>query len=303
VAAATTGLAHAGMDTRTSDDPAELHIPDPVRAKLSALGFEPVVADYYWVQGLHMVGGSHGDVASYGATIGDLIELVTTLDPWVDHPYRFAAVWMTEELSHVRRANALLERGIAYHPDDWRNRFHLGYNRFFYLQDNEAAADALEPAIRMDGAPNYLGAFVARLRAEGGDLESAALFLETLIEGAPDEYVEAEYLKAYDEIVTERRARHLDAARVEFWRRHGRDIRVPEDLWSGDRPLIQRAPPAHPHFPGFVWKLDPDSREIVSSFYGARYELHIEATDRAMRARWRDRLEAEEADGVGRRSS
>ena len=79
-------------------------------------------------------------------------------------------------------ANALLERGMAYHPDDWRNRFHLGYNRFFYLHDNAGAADVLEPAIRMQGAPNYLGAFVARLRAEGGDLETSALFLETLIE-------------------------------------------------------------------------------------------------------------------------
>ena len=302
-AAATTGWAHAGMDTSASADSAELRIPDPARAKLSALGFEPVIADYYWVRGLHMVGGMRGDVTEHGGTIGDLIELVTTLDPWVDHPYRFAAVWMTGDPSQVRRANALLSRGIAYHPDDWRNRFHLGYNRFFYLQDNAAAADVLEPAIRMQGAPNYLGAFVARLRADGGDLENAAFFLERLIEDAADEYVEAEYLKALDEIVTERRARYLDGARVEFRRRHGRDIRVPEDLWSGDRRVIQRAPPPHPHFPGFAWNLDPDSREIVSSFYGARYELHIGSSDQQMRARWRDRLEAEKADGAGRRSS
>ena len=167
---------------------------------------------------------------------------MTTLDPWVDHPYRFAAVWMTNTLSQVRRANALLERAIAYHPDDWRNRFHLGYNRFFYLQDNLGAAEALTPAIRMDGAPNYLGAFVARLQADGGDLETAALFLEALIEDAPDEYVEAEYLKAYDDIETERRARYLDAARVEFWRRHGRDIRGPAELWSGPGRVIGRMP-------------------------------------------------------------
>jgi hypothetical protein len=290
---ATTGFVHARMDTSPGGETAELRVPDPARAKLSALGFDPVVADYYWVQGLHLVGGTRTDVSLYGDTIGDLIELVTTLDPWVDHPYRFAAVWMTKQLSQVRRANALLERGMAYHPDDWRNRFHLGYNRFFYLHDSAGAADVLEPAIRMAGAPNYLGAFVARLRAEGGDLETSALFLETLIEQAPDEYVKAEYLKAYDEIETERRARYLDAARVEFWKRHGRDLRTPKELWSGPGRIIRAMPPPHPHFPGFAWRLGPDSNEIESSFYRSRYRPHIHGADVALRAQWRDQIEAE----------
>ena len=36
----------------------------------------------------------------------------------------------------VRHANRLLEKAIAYHPLDWRNHFYLGYNHFFYLEDN-----------------------------------------------------------------------------------------------------------------------------------------------------------------------
>ena len=291
LAVAMTGFVHAGMDTGARVDHAELRIPDPDRARLSALGFDPVVADYYWVQGLHLVGGTRGDVAAYADTIGDLVDLVTTLDPWVSHPYRFAAVWMTNELDHVRRANELLTRGIAYHPQDWRNRFHKGYNEFFYLQDNAKAAATLEPAIPMDGAPNYLGAFVARLRADGGSLDTAAVFLSTLIEGAPDDYVRAEYMKAFDEIETERRARFLDTARVEFWKRTGRDIERPAELWSGPNRVIGRMPPPHPHFEGFAWKLDADSREIVSSFYKARYRLHIHETDVALRAKWREQLE------------
>lgn len=303
-AVATTGFVHARMDTSQPADEAQLRTPDPARAKLSSLGFEPVVADYYWVQSLHLVGSTRGDASSHGETIGDLIDLVTTLDPWVDHPYRFAAVWMTGDVSQVRRANDLLRRGIAYHPDDWRNRFHLGYNHFFYLQDEARAAEALEPAIRMEGAPNYLGAFVARLRAQSDDLETAALFLEALIEGAPDGYVRAEYLKAYDEIETERRARRLDAARVEFWERHGRDVRDPSELWSGPRRVIRRRPPPHPHFEGFDWMLHPETNQIVSGFYGTRYRPHIHDADAEMRARWREQLEAERAaQGAGEGSS
>jgi hypothetical protein len=147
----------------------------------------------------------------------------------------------------------------------------------------------------MEGSPGYLGAFVARLRAEQGDLETAAFFLETLIQGASNEYVRAGYLKAYDEIETERRARYLDAARVEFWRRHGRDIRTPAELWTEPGRVIRVMPPAHPHFEGFEWVLDEESREIVSSFYGSRYRLHIHPTDAMRRETWRPALEDEPA--------
>ncbi|MGH0028677.1 MAG: tetratricopeptide repeat protein [Myxococcota bacterium] len=296
LAIGSTGFVHAHIDTSASDDPTQLRVPDPERAKLTSFGFDPVVADFYWVQALHLVGGLHGNVPEHGGTIGDVIELVTTLDPWVSHPYRFAAVWMTGTLDDVRRANALLRKAVSYHPDDWRNRFHLGYNRFFYLQDNAAAADVLEPAIDMDGAPNYLGAFVARLRADGGDLETAALFLESLIENAPDEYVKAEYLKAYDEIETERRARLLDEARVVFWKRQGRDVRDPSELWEGPARVIRRMPPPHPHFPGFAWALDEETNEIVSTFYKTRYRLHIHGVDVELREQWRRQLAREEGE-------
>ena len=292
-AVATTGFVHARMDESPRIAREELRIPTPERARIFALGFEPVIADYYWVQLLHLVGGSRTDVTAYAKEIGDGVTLVTQLDPWVDHPYRFGAMWLTRDLEDVRRANGLLRQAISYHPTDWRNRFYLGYNLFYYLQDNAAAADVLEPAISMEGAPTYLGPFVARLRADGGSLETSALFLETLIREAPDEYARAEYLKAYDEIQTERWARQLDGARVLFWRRHGRDLKDVAELWQGPKRLLRAAPPPHPHFEGFGWVLDPDTNEITSTFYKARYRLHIHGLDEGMRARWRADLEAE----------
>jgi len=291
------------MDTTAAAESGELHVPDPARARLTSLGFAPLVADYYWVQTLELVGGTTEAVEQYAGVIADAIELVTALDPWVDHPYRFAAVWLTRDVEDVRRANALLDRAIAYHPLDWRNRFYLGYNHFFYLEENQRAADVLEPAVTMEGAPVYLGAFVSRLRADGGSLETAAFYLRELVRDAPDEYARAEYLKAYDEIETERRARALDAARYEFWDRHGRDIRAPEELWAGRKRVIRQAPPAHPHFPDFAWVLDEASNEIVSSFYGTRYKLHIHPVDAERRARWRTQLEVENGREKGRGTS
>ena len=99
-----------------------------VAARAMALGFDAVVADYYWLQAVQLVGGTgHVDVES-GRKIGKLIDVVTTLDPWVSHPYRFAGLWMTESEALVRDANRLLRRGIERHPDEWRHYFYLGFN-------------------------------------------------------------------------------------------------------------------------------------------------------------------------------
>ena len=299
LALATTGFVHAHMDGPADAGRGALRIPSPARIRILALGFDSAIADYYWVQLLHLVGGTRSGVSSHVDEIADGVALVTELDPWVDHPYRFAAIWLNRNVEDVRRANRLLRQAISYHPTDWRNRFYLGYNLFYYLQDNAAAAEVLEPAISLEGAPVYLGPFVARLRADGGDLETSALFLETLIREAPDEYARAEYLKASDEILTERRARQLDAARVLFWRRHGRDVRAVEELWQEPTRVVRAAPPPHPHFPGFAWELDPDTNEITSTFYKTRYRLHIHDEDVGLRARWRADLEAESKRGGG----
>jgi tetratricopeptide (TPR) repeat protein len=285
--ASMTLAAHGRMQTGAPAGGATLHVPDPRLAKLLAQGFAPVIADWYWVQVLQLVGGDVQDVGRHAGELGDAIELVTSLDPWVDHPYRFAAVWLTGDEAQVRRANRLLEKSVSYHPRDWRNRFYLGYNEFFYLQENAKAAQTLEGALRLPGAPNYLGPLVTRLRAAGGDLLTAQLFLQELIRNAPDEYARAEYLKAHDEIETELRARLLDRARGMFQQRNGRDVRDASELWEGPLRVLREMPPPHPHFEGFTWAIDPETGEIVSTFYKSRYRLHFHPQDAQRRARWR----------------
>jgi hypothetical protein len=275
------------MDTATQIDSGRLFLPEPEHARLSSLGFDTVIADYYWLQALQFVGGERGDTTKHADYIGQMIDVITSLDPWVGHPYRFAAVWLTGSDEDVRTANRLLERGIAHSPLDWRNRYHLGFNHFFYLEENLQAADAFESALPLEGAPRYLGALVARLRLNAGGLEMAAGFLSELARTAQDEFARAEYLKALDEIETERRARHLDRAREEYWRRNGKDIANVADLLRGPAAVLTQLPAAHPQFGFPEWVLDAVSGQIVSSYYGSRYRLHITPRDAARRERWR----------------
>jgi hypothetical protein len=292
LAVATTGAVHAHIDTAARISQGESFVPRPESARLLALGFDAVVADYYWLLAVQLVGGAVRQDEMHTPQIARLIDVATTVDPWVDHPYRFAALWLTDSEKSVHEANRLLRRGIAYHPTDWRNRYHLGFNHFFYLGDNQRALEALQTAIPLEGSPNYLGGLVARMRSEQGGIGTAADFLAELARTAQDEYERAAYEKALDEIQVERAARYLEAARDEYLKRFGRDISRVEDLMARPSPVLRALPQAHPHLRGFEWVLDPESGEIVSSFYGSRYRLHEHPSDVARRERWKALREA-----------
>jgi len=267
-----TALVHGQMPTRARAARGDVFVPRPEVARASALGFDAVIGDYYWLQAVQIVGGDEAPHEK-GPLLGALIDVVTTLDPWVDHPYRFAAVWLTDSEQSVRKANELLRRGIAHHPDDWRNRLYLGFNHFYYLDEWGPAAEALEGAMELPGAPLYIRRLVARLKSADGGLEVAESFLHGLLLQTDDEHAREQYETALDEIATERVARVLDAARERYRERHGRDIEAVADLAKGPDPVLPALPP-EPH--GGAWTLDPWSGAIVSDVVGHRYEPKID---------------------------
>ena len=287
VALLVTGVAHQAMDTDLKLDRGGIFVPEPSHVGAATLGFDGILSDYYWLMVVQLVGGDEGLGKLDRTTVGRLIDVVTTLDPWVGHAYRFAAVWLTDTRENVLTANRLLRRGIEHHPTEWRNRHYLGFNHFFYLGDDAAAADILEPVVNLPGAPRYIGSLVAKLRQQSGGLEKAGVFLEGLAGSTQDPYARAEYLKALDEVATERNARLLDRARVLFVERTGRDIERVGELVDPPMPVLRRLPPAHPHFADFGWELSEETGEIVSAFYGARYRPHEHEIDRQRRERWR----------------
>jgi len=292
-----TNQIHARVDRTPRVELGEAFVPRPELAEVVALGFDAVVADFYWLQAVQIVGGSANPEA-HSTTLGRMVDVVTTLDPWVDHPYRFAAAWLTRTEEDVRLANELLRRGIEHHPDDWRNYFYLGFNHFFYLQENQEAAEVLGRAIELPGVPLYLPRLVARLRSEAsGDLTAAVVFLRQLIRDAEDEESRDNFRAALDEIEVEKVARALDRARKAYIQLNGQDITRVEDLVEGPRPVLRALPPPYP--PGLPesfrvddeWVLDFERDVIISTYYGHRYELKMGRQDRERAERWRRQRE------------
>jgi hypothetical protein len=276
-------LVHSQIPIQSRAELGDPFVPRPEVAKLSSVGFHAVMADYYWLQAVQIVGTSMRP-EDEGTLLGRYIDVVTTVDPWVDHPYRFAAVWLTGSEEDVRHSNRLLERSLDYHPDEWRNRFYLGFNHFYYLEEDEPAAHWLEEAAKLEGSPRYLGGLAARLRAGKAGIEVAAGMIRKLLADTDDPQSKAEYEKMLDEIETERRARILDAAREAYRRGHGEDIQSVEDLLKGPFPVLQELPP---ELHDWEWVLSEKSGEIVSSYYERRYRPHFSGEDQAARRGWR----------------
>lgn len=280
---------HPGVDEeRTSAAYAEW-TPVPAQVRFASLGFEALAADYYWLKAVQVVGNTVHDPSQHADYLYQLIEVATSLDPWVDHPYRFAALWMNNSPENVHRGNRILERAMAYHPLEWRNAFYLSFNHFFYLGDYPSAARELEHAIALPNAPRYLGRLRARLTSEAGGLDVAEAYLKELTLEEKDGFRRAEYEKALDEIETEKRARFLDQAREAYRNQNGRDIDRVEDLVEGAAAVLLSLP-EEPH--GWEWVLGDDG-EILSSYVGRRYQLNLQERDRARQQKWSSAKEPE----------
>ena len=90
----------------------------------------------------------------------------------------------------------------------------------------------------------------------------------------------------------------LDGARAEYWKRNGHDIQKVSDLLAGPHPVLKQLPRAQPYLEGFEWVLDPETHEIVSSFYKIRYRLHETETDRQRRQRGKQQAEGAAREGA-----
>jgi len=268
-------------------------VPEPGLAKLLSLGFHSLASDLFWIQTLQAVGGSRIEVtgsgkrvAAYTDYVGKLIDVTTTLDPWVVTPYHAAAVFLVDREESVEKANRLLKRSIAHHPDDWREYYYLGFNHFYYLEENDRAQVLIDKAAHLPGSPTYLPRLAARLGTELGDsLLVAESFLHEMYRGA-EGLAKEQYEKALLEIQTEQLARLLDVAREEFKRRNGRDIGAVDELVSGSSPVLDRLP-EDPNGKG--WTLQPETGVIVSKQSGARYQLFAKLWQKKMREQRRER--------------
>lgn len=165
----------------------------PETARRMSLGFNGIVADWYWIRSLQYVGRKAmaagggfrlDDVGALGIkNLGPMLEHATTLDPQFLAAYEFAAVVLPsiDEPAAVR----LLEKGVRENPGEWRLYHNLGYIHWQAGRYREAGA-IYSAGANVAGAPAWMQAMAAQMEANGGSRAVAREMYTRLYEGTSD---------------------------------------------------------------------------------------------------------------------
>lgn len=156
------------------------------RLKGFTLGFDGLIADWYWMRSLQYVGDkvlsskqeiSLDDLNSLNPRLlYPMLDSATTMDPQFIAAYTYGAVVLPA--IDPRLAVKIAEKGIANNPSEWRLYQHLGYI-YWKTSNYEKAAETYQKGSEIEGAPPFMRLMSARLREDGG---SAATAMEMYLE-------------------------------------------------------------------------------------------------------------------------
>lgn len=210
----------------TSAARALIYLPKPHQARIMSVGFEQVMADWYWVQALQYFTDAAQEVNRY-RNLADYLEVVVGIDPDFEYAYKFAGVSIPFDTGRFRFANTdraieFLERGVKKFPNNWELHFYLGFYLLNFRDDPSGAAEQFAAAANIAGSPSYLKLFAARLFSVGGELGRARIFTETILASTTDEAERKDLKKRLREIDTEQQLRDLEVAAKQFHDRWGR---------------------------------------------------------------------------------
>ncbi len=204
-----------------------LNLPPHV-IKFMAFEFKSIASDLHFVRASQFYGGRVDSLAH--ATRDDWawlytnLWLATELDPYFQDPYYLGNAFLTWDAGMYAQANRLLQKGMEARTWDWTIPFFIGFNKFYFLNENKEAADYLIESYERPGGPRYLPNLAARLYQREGRTEAALAFLINFWENERDQKLK----KAYEiRIDAFRKILSLEKAAATYKEKNGK---LPEQL-------------------------------------------------------------------------
>jgi hypothetical protein len=174
----------------------------PATARRLSLGFNGLLADWYWLHALQYIGrkieeqapGQRLDQAAPQlhrihavdpVVLTRRFELITALDPRFIAAYEFAAVVLPAV--DAPAAIALAERGVAANPTEWYLHQQLAYIHW-QRGDYPRAAEAFRRGARMASKP-WMEQMATVMEARGGERAVAQQMYGRMYEETKDEQV------------------------------------------------------------------------------------------------------------------
>lgn len=164
-----------------------------------SLGFEGLLADWYWMRSLQYIGqkvvadrdkNANFDLENLKPLnprlLYPLLDNAATLDPRFTAVYSYGAIVLPAIDSE--QAVKLIQKGIENNPNQWRLYEQLGYI-YWRLGDYGKAAETYSNGARIDGSPPFMKIMASKMLTAGGDRETARAIYEQMLAAAPDQQV------------------------------------------------------------------------------------------------------------------
>ena len=194
-----------------------------------ALGFEGLMADWYWMRSLQYIGGKI-DKSESDINIDDMrslnpkllypyLENATDLDPHFIAAYSYGA--MVLPAIDAQKAIELTNRGIANNPSEWRLYQHLGYI-YWKMGKYDKSAESYETGSRIDGAAPFMRMMAASMQTIGGSRSTAREIYRQMLTGADDEQVKLTATRRLYELASLDEREAIDKVLADFQTKNGR---------------------------------------------------------------------------------
>lgn len=159
-----------------------------------SLGFNGLLADWYWMQSLQYIGEKLSRNPDMNINLENLrplnprllyplLDNATSLDPQYLTAYSYGAIVLPA--IDPQQAIKIAEKGIANNPNEWRFHQHLGYI-YWRLKDYQKASETYENGAKIAGAPPFLKMMAAQMKNEGGSRETARKIYEQMYAESDD---------------------------------------------------------------------------------------------------------------------
>lgn len=241
-------------------EPDLLFFSSPGLVQKMALGYDAIIADLYWMRTIQYY-GRREEAAKRPVrykNLATLLDITTTLNPHLMDAYRAGSAFLSEPdpigAGQPKEAIKLLDKGIRFHPQEWRLFFDKGFVYYIYLNDFKAAGEVWLSASRMPGVPNWMESLAAVTLSKGAALEVAAYLWQRQYEESTRADVRENARNNLIGIQAEKDLRTIGALVENYWAKTGSFPLSLEELSRAQSRSFNRADPL-----GTPYRYDPQS--------------------------------------------
>jgi len=172
------------------------------------LGYHNLAATLLWFKA-NAYYGFHNKKNSY-AFLAELFQQIVSLNPKFEPVYYMAASIFPWDTNSTQLSKGFIQQAMIEFPNDWRWPYYRGFNSYWFEHNYQQAAHYFELSANKPNAPALVSSLAARMHAQTGNIDTAILFLERLLQNKNDSHTHNLLLKQYKQLQTEKQLAQLD---------------------------------------------------------------------------------------------